>query len=367
MGFHKIRFGYPGKKMPSEINNGLSLQEQLDILTYAQTLPQKKFLKLMNNKILLSMVLLAITTTSINAADTLPGINSAGGGSIMPAGQFKMAYKFISMKRDKIFDGSNEVSNDRNLDATATVNLLIARYGIKPGFDVRVALPYKSLEATAQLIPGKGVEIDNHGMGDMVIMARHALSNMRMDGYLLSAGLGVKLPTGKSDKTFAYTAAGTPAVGSNTPMPTQLGTGEAEYKAELGITKFFNDLRLDAHTMYTYRPKATNDYDFGNELAYNLSIVKPLTNTLNFGIEYNGKYNSKTDMGSDTNPQLRAMLPFKAFSGTVGYITPQIHYVPFGKPKIHFDFGVSILTHYNLSEAQPLEKTRFVIRMGYLF
>jgi|GEM_PF-1992507 len=99
MGFHQILFGYPGTKMPSEINNGLSLQEQIDILTYAQTLPQKKFLKLMNNKILLSMVLLAITTTSINAADTLPGINSAGGGSIMPSGKFKMAYKFISMKR----------------------------------------------------------------------------------------------------------------------------------------------------------------------------------------------------------------------------------------------------------------------------
>lgn len=166
---------------------------------------------------------------------------------------------------------------------------------------------------------------------------------------------------------FAYTAAGTPAVGSNTPMPTQLGTGKAEYKAELGITKFFNELRLDAHTMYTYRAKATNDYDFGNELLYNISIVKPLTNTLNFGIEYNGKYNSKTNMGTDTNPMLRAMLPFKAFSGTAGYITPQIHYVPFGKPKIHFDFGVSILTHYNLSEAQPLEKTRFIFRMGYLF
>jgi hypothetical protein len=100
------------------------------------------------------MVLLAITTTSINAADTIPGINSAGGGSIMPSGKFKMAYKFISMKRDKIFDGSNEVSNDRNLDATATVNLLIARYGIKPGFDVRVALPYKSLEATAHASQG---------------------------------------------------------------------------------------------------------------------------------------------------------------------------------------------------------------------
>jgi thiosulfate dehydrogenase len=36
---HKIRFGNPGTKMPAMINKGLSVQEQLDILTYAQTLP----------------------------------------------------------------------------------------------------------------------------------------------------------------------------------------------------------------------------------------------------------------------------------------------------------------------------------------
>lgn len=38
---HKIRFGKPGTRMPSAINKGLSLQEQIDILTYAQTLPQE--------------------------------------------------------------------------------------------------------------------------------------------------------------------------------------------------------------------------------------------------------------------------------------------------------------------------------------
>ena len=39
-GLHKIRFGQPGTKMSSAINKELSLQEQIDILTYAQTLPQ---------------------------------------------------------------------------------------------------------------------------------------------------------------------------------------------------------------------------------------------------------------------------------------------------------------------------------------
>jgi thiosulfate dehydrogenase len=35
---HKIRFGQPGTRMPSAIQKGLTLQEQIDILTYAQTL-----------------------------------------------------------------------------------------------------------------------------------------------------------------------------------------------------------------------------------------------------------------------------------------------------------------------------------------
>lgn len=37
---HKIRFGHPGSAMPSMIENGLTLEEMVDILTYGQTLPQ---------------------------------------------------------------------------------------------------------------------------------------------------------------------------------------------------------------------------------------------------------------------------------------------------------------------------------------
>jgi hypothetical protein len=69
----------------------------------------------------------------------------------------------------------------------------------------------------------------------------------------------------------------------------------------------------------------------------------------------------------DANPQLKAMLPMKAFSGESGYITPQIQYVPFGIPKIHLSLGVSYLAHYDVKESQPLEKERVVFRLGYLF
>jgi thiosulfate dehydrogenase len=36
---HKIRFGNPGTPMPSAVANGWSIQDVVDVLGYAQTLP----------------------------------------------------------------------------------------------------------------------------------------------------------------------------------------------------------------------------------------------------------------------------------------------------------------------------------------
>ena len=35
---HKIRIGHPGSSMPSAVKNGLSITDQINILTHAQTL-----------------------------------------------------------------------------------------------------------------------------------------------------------------------------------------------------------------------------------------------------------------------------------------------------------------------------------------
>ncbi|MCF6340784.1 MAG: transporter [Sulfurimonas sp.] len=220
------------------------------------------------------------------------------------------------------------------------------------------------MKATAKL-GINDVAIDNSGIGDIILFSRYAVLPMNEYNFQLSIGVGIKLPTGSYNNGFKKA----PALATvNTPMPTQMGTGEAEYKVELGISKLLsNKNRIDFHTMYTYRPKAKNNYDFGNEISYGLSLVSAIANNINLGIEYNGKHNTKTNMGTDTNAQLRSMLPFKAFSGTVGYITPQIEFLPFGKPKIHVGVGISFLVNYNLKESQPLEKQKIVARIGYLF
>ena len=311
------------------------------------------------------IVMMSLVAGVLLQAQVIPGINSKGGAMTLPEGKFKMGLKHIYMKRDSMFDGTKEVTNKEHLDANANITLLVARYGLAKNFDVRVVLPYKHIDATAQLGPND-VAIDNKGVGDMVVMGRYVVLPMKEYGYQLSVGAGVKLPTGATDNGFKK--APPFARNTNTPLPTQMGTGEYEYKAEVGVSKMLSDtMRVDFNTMYTYRPKAEHNYDFGNELSYDLSFTAAVTEKINLGVEYNGKYNSDTDMGDDTNPVLRSKLPFKAFSGTVGYITPEIEFVPFGKPKIHVGMGVSLLAHYNVAEYQPLEKTRYTFRLGYLF
>lgn len=310
-------------------------------------------------------ILALVATPFLLGADVLPAMNSKGGALVLPEGKLKADIRHISFDRKNMFNGKHEVQNKEKLDATANVTLVGLHYGLTHNTSIGMVIPYKNIQASASL-GGNAVKIDNKGLGDILLVARHVILPMQEWGFQLSVDGGVKLPTGATNGAFKK--APPVANGANTPMPTQMGTGEFEYKLGAGITKMIDESwEVDAHLLYTYRPKAHNDYDFGDEIALDLSTTKAIMKQLNIGLEYNFSYNTKTTMGEDTNAPLRALLPFKAFSGSSGYITPQIEFIPFGKPKIHFGFGVSFLANYDLKEYQPLEKRRFIFRMGYLF
>ena len=316
----------------------------------------------MKKKIVLVCTLVAPLLVS---ADVMPAMNSKGGALVLPEGKLKMGIKHTRFERENMFDGSSEVPNKEHLNATANITLFGLHYGLTPKTTLGMMIPYKNIKATAQL-GANDVAIDNQGLGDIVLALRHVVMPMSAYGFQIALDGGIKLPTGATNGSFEKAPA--IADGVNTPMPTQMGTGEFEYIIGLGATKILSESwEADAHLSYTYRPKAHNDYDFGDALSLNLATTKALTKQFNIGIEYNFTYNSATDMGEDTNAPLRTMLPFKAFSGSTGYVTPQIEFLPFGKPKIHFGVGVSFLAHYDLKEYQPLEKERFIVRMGYLF
>ena len=52
-----------------------------------------------------------------------------------------------------MFDGSSEVPNKEQLDATANVNVIVLNYGVTDNFNIALITPYKDLEATAKLGP----------------------------------------------------------------------------------------------------------------------------------------------------------------------------------------------------------------------
>jgi len=313
-------------------------------------------------KIVLTSLLLSPLLVN---ADVIPAINSKGGAMVLPQDALKISLKYIGFERNSMFEGKKEVTNKENLDAKANITLLGLHYGLTPTTSLGVMLPYKRIEASAKLGPND-VAINNSGIGDMVLMLRHQILPMNALGFALAFDGGIKLPTGATDNGFKKAPAF--ASGLNTPLPTQMGTGGYEYMFGIGASQMIDESwRVDAHTMYTCRALAENDYDFADEISLDLASTKAITKQINIGLEYNFKYNSQTDMGEDTNAQLRAMLPFKAFSGSAGYITPQMEFLPFAKPKLHVGIGVSFLAHYDTLEYQPLVKEKLLVRVGYLF
>ena len=211
------------------------------------------------------IIIASLVSSVLLNAQALHGINTNGGAMTLPAGKLKLGVKHIYLQKNHMYKDSEEIKNDRDLKANVNMTMLVLRYGVSKNFDLKVALPYKQIDSSANFGKNK-VAIDNKGIGDMLLMARYVVLPLSTYGYQVAVGAGIKLPTGSTKHTFKKSPPF--ALGVRTPLPSQLGTGEYEYKAELGITKIINkNMRVDFNTIYTYRPKAKYNYDFGNELS----------------------------------------------------------------------------------------------------
>lgn len=296
-------------------------------------------------------------------ADTIPSLGTNGGAMVLPEGKLTLNYRQLYFKRDSMHDGSSKVTNSENLNAKANISIFAFGYGLDSKTTLSLIIPYKNFRADAKL--GQDVKVRNSGLSDIWLNARRIVYNS--NGFLVAVDGGVKFPTGSKGKTFKQKPMLLNDI-KTTPPPTQLGTGEFEYKIGVGATKILDEsLRIDSNMHYIYRPKAKHDYDFGNEFAFNIGAVKALEKRFNVGLDYAYTYNSKTDMGNYIDSTRGSKLPFKAFSGSSGYITPSVQFLPFGKPKLHVSAGVSFLAHYHLKERQPIEKQRYMVNIGYLF
>jgi hypothetical protein len=138
------------------------------------------------------------TSTQVtSSAASLPQTNLLA--PVLTRGAFKIADNDSPMPQNRVAFNYNFFS-DVNVGSAGTADLHRETVGFELAFldnnaSVEVRLPFVQLE---------GNDLTNvEGMGDLTIIGKYALINDRETGNVLSAGLGVTVPTGRNDLALA--------------------------------------------------------------------------------------------------------------------------------------------------------------------
>ncbi|MEA1914329.1 MAG: transporter [Campylobacterota bacterium] len=265
----------------------------------------------MYKKILINSVLF---TTALSAQNIIPLANINGNvGNGLKEGILKIALSHESCTKDSAYHGSNKVIDPKQRIMDVNINKLKLRYGLGNGFDVRAIFTHKDKTFT-YLHPMSSARYKNtnKGLGDTLVIGRYEILNQKKgDSVFLSVGAGVKLPTGSTSKTF-----NSPAGDTKFPIM-QLGSGSTDYLAEVGISRFLPNSRIDAHMIYTQTTKGDNNYQFGDKLKWNIGYSYAINNALDVQLELDGSHCKKHKSSG---------IEVDSTGGTFTYITPGIHY-----------------------------------------
>ena len=249
-------------------------------------------------------------------ANNTPMANVYGSqGVVFPKGMLKMVLISDTLTKDKAYNGSDEIVD--NKQRTIDINLIKykIRYGLGNNFDITVIPTFISKELN-YINPknNKSYNNTNSGLGDTFIFTRYQLTNQKKgDALFSSLGFVVKLPTGGTSKEFD-----TPK-GLQKTATLQLGSGSTDYMVELGLTKLLPKVnsRIDFSTLYQYTTKGDNNYEFGNKLMWNLGYSYAVTKKFDFQIELDGKHFKKDILNGNE---------VASSGGNFMYITPGFHY-----------------------------------------
>jgi len=319
-------------------------------------------------KILTVCVLILSCLSLLNAADmkSKVGITPIGSvfgsnGQVFPKDVARFVVKGISFTKDTAYDGNNEVTDPIHREVQMNKLNFLFRYGLGNNFDIRMIVPYvsKEMKQTYPMGPnaGKELKLKNSGMGDSKVFIRYqALNQKKGDPVLLALGLGLKLPTGTTSKVF------TTIQGKKETPTMQLGSGSLDIIAEIGLTKILPNSRIDAHTSYILKNKGSNNYEFGDQIHWNIGYVYSLNKYLGLGAELNGVHMNKDKSNGNT---------IDNSGGNFIFFTPGIQYRPNKSYDISLAYAHMIYRNNNYNSMANSgglsEDNRIVFRVGYNF
>jgi len=238
------------------------------------------------------LLMLMVTEFSINAEEIKknklekkphPPIVGMGAG----IDKLKIRFNYYYMNKSEFIDGNDSVTNPNRKEVTINKELVRIFYGLTDDLMIIGFLPYfdKKLEMIDK--SGKKIEKKTNGIGDIDIRAKYRFLKQSPGGPWLSMAVasGIKFPTGEDDEKQNDVLL---------PSPVQSGSGSTDYILGLFASrKFSKNFFLHSNIIYQICTEGANDYEFGDKLFYNLSMVKPLNAKFDLTVELNGTHFDK--------------------------------------------------------------------------
>ncbi len=286
-------------------------------------------------------------------------VNSSNGGVYNP-GEYGVIFKFITFEQDHIYRGNDSVSfvrpakgekpGKRPYEKSLSKYQITLRTGIWKDFDARLIVPYLSKELKRQSF-NRDFSDDNTGLGDITLIGRYRImSQKKKDPFNLAVGLGLEMPTGKTDERDSS---------GRTPGYLQPGGGSWNPIVEVGAHKVIGPHWIGSHLLYkntTEGELGNSDFERPDVFKYNFSYGYAVTKNFDFQIELNGEIKSKAEKNGKTLPNS---------GGHSIFITPGIHYKI--KKGMHFGLAIPFTAYRDLNGEQPSEDYRIVAKFAMKF
>jgi hypothetical protein len=235
------------------------------------------------------------------------------------AGDFRIGYAMTYSDTDHYFIGTERQDGPGQTEETvapATLgfdNVFSLEYDFEHDLTVGVEVPIVHTEQSREFGGVQG-SMDASGLGDVRLLGRYWFRNNPY-GFTFQGGLGVRLPTGESDRTFRA---------QNGTMVTQdlaaqAGTGNAAGVVEFrGSTFFAHRYGFAFATRYTFTPSSTTVNNFRNELTGNgfekNSDADALTSRVSLGTPFSTGEGFPSRMTGRANVDL-AWVPYEDLLG----------------------------------------------------
>jgi len=248
--------------------------------------------KVMKSLIVTSLAVL-IMLPGITAAQNCcaPAVSQQGvlGETVALPHVLEIGLHYEALRARLMYSGGDAVSDPSNTKADWKRGTLTLAYGIVPRLSFSAAVPYIWKKKEFDLISqGKHLEYTAEGIGDISFFLRFSLLPRDFVNYReVSVGLGLKLPTGSTDRRN---------YGFLLPEELQPGTGSWDYYGSVSFYQGFERVDFYLSGMY-HLTSSYEEYKFGDQFSYLLSSNFHVASRVDLSAAFSGMVQGRDRQG----------------------------------------------------------------------